>query len=251
MAANNQQDKPKSIEDIWPVLLKIRDNTTHLTKEFDNLKRAFTVQEKDISSIKEANSKLTAENAKLKDKVDVLDGQVERLCKQMNEITLMQDTLEQYTRKNSLEVAGIPESSEVSCKQIMLRIAKELGVDMEETDIEITHRLKRKGETPPIIVKFLSHKKKTEIYRSRAKLRNVKMADVFPEMNLAERVSASKIFINENLTYRRRKMVGAAIRNKKCGDIVTFWTLDGKLFIKRGYSENPIMVSSMDELDDL
>ena len=60
----------------------------------------------------------------------------------------LQDELEQYTRKNSLEIHGIPESAYTSTEETVLKLAGAVNVDVNAEDIEISHKLNRKGVKP-------------------------------------------------------------------------------------------------------
>ena len=52
------------------------------------------------------------------------------------------------------------------------KMASVLNVNVNPTDIEISDKLKRRGNNSSlIIVKFLSHKVKTSLYKKRVKLR--------------------------------------------------------------------------------
>ena len=72
----------------------------------------------------------------------------------------LQDRLEQYTRKNSLEIHGIPETVYSSTEEAVLEVAKALDVEVRPDDIEISYHLKGEAGAKPIIVKFVSHKRK-------------------------------------------------------------------------------------------
>jgi len=76
----------------------------------------------------------------------------------------LQDALEQYTRKNSLEIHGVPESAYTSTEEVVFKLAEALDVDINPNDIEMSHKLHRKG-VKPIIVKFQSQKAKTRMYK--------------------------------------------------------------------------------------
>lgn len=74
---------------------------------------------------------------------------------------------------------------------------------------------------------------KSKLYKSREKLKDVCMHQLFPNYSVA--VSSKEgghIFINENLTSSRRKVLMKA--NQMCKDrpLVTSWTLDGKTYIE-------------------
>ena len=74
-----------------------------------------------------------------------------------------------------------------------------LEVPVSSDDIEISHKLYTR-DNKAIIAKFISHKVKTNLHRARRKLKQVKLADVFPGSSYATRAQSTQIFINENLT---------------------------------------------------
>ena len=68
-----------------------------------------------------------------------------------------QDSLEQYTRKQSLEICGILASAYASSEVAVLKIASALDVTMPPQDVNISHRVKS-HEICTVLVKFQSHK---------------------------------------------------------------------------------------------
>jgi hypothetical protein len=67
------------------------------------------------------------------------------------------DATEQYSRRNSLRISGIPESSDENTDAIILDISHEIGSDLSLPEIDRTHRVgKRKinGKPRDIITKF-------------------------------------------------------------------------------------------------
>ena len=83
------------------------------------------------------------------------------------ELYQLQDHLEHNTRKNSLEIHGIPETAYETTEEVVLKLANALDVPVNPQDIEISKKLMRKG-AKPIIVKFVSHKIKTNLYKAQA-----------------------------------------------------------------------------------
>jgi len=77
--------------------------------------------------------------------------------KQKEELEVLQEglgDLEQYSRKNSLELHGIPEEIDMSTDEIVRKVAVAIGVNIKSDDIEISHRLKRRHGIKPITAKF-------------------------------------------------------------------------------------------------
>ena len=91
------------------------------------------------------------------------------------------DNLEQYTRKDSLEIQGLPEDAYSSTEMAVIKVAEALNITVEPEDTEVSHKLKsEKG----IIVKFHSHKVKSKLYKERTNLKAVKLLMSFPAIRL-------------------------------------------------------------------
>ena len=73
---------------------------------------------------------------------------------------------------------------------------------------------------------------KTSLYKARVKLKNVSISNLFPSSTAATRTEATRIFLNENLTSYRRRIVNRANEMQRDGLLLSVWTLDGKIFVK-------------------
>ena len=60
-----------------------------------------------------------------------------------------------------------------------------------------------------------------------------------------------RIFINENLTISRRKVLMKANQMRKDGLLVSCWTLDGKICIKTSPDGNPVRIYAEDDLKNI
>ena len=91
---------------------------------------------------------------------------------------------------------------------------------------------------------------KTNLHKERVKLRNVKVTDLFPGYSNAVSSNVPLIFLNENLTVYRRELVSRASEMKKDRLLTSFWTMDGKIFVKTSPSGNPVRIFSDYDLDN-
>ena len=191
---------------------------------------------------------MTNENTSLKCELDHARKKLKEQEEETARLWVEQDELEQYSRKSSLEIHGLPENVYSSTEEAVLEIAKTLNVEMTPNDIDISHKLKRKGKTF-IIVKFSGHKIKTKLYKERTKLKNFNIVSVFPSFSNAASAGQARIFIKENLTAYRRSLVGIYIRED--GTICSLWTRDGKVFVKTSPDGAPIRIVTEYDLDNL
>ena len=127
-------------------------------------------------------------------------------------------------------------------EEVVLKVAQALDVNITPNDIEISHKLKRRGSNNIIIAKFVSHKTKSKLYKERTKLKDIRLTDLFP--SFATATHAGCIFINENLTNFRRCLLGKAIDMKRDDLLISAWTIDGKVFLKTSPEGRPIKIDS-------
>lgn len=238
------------LRDLQKSVAAILKENNNLKEELSQIKSSFQSQGREISKLKETLTKVTNENVSL---VSQLEQARKKLRDQEEETTRLwaeQDELEQYSRKNSLEIHGLPENVYSSTEEAVLKLAGALNVEMSASDIEISHKLRRKGKTF-IIAKFVSHKVKTRLYKERTKLKDIRIASVFPSFSNAASAGVNRVYINENLTAYRRKLVAIGREMREDGTINNIWTIDGKVFVKTSPDGSPTRIREEDDFKNL
>lgn len=219
--------------------------------EIATLKNVIASQKREMDAMKTMLEKSLGQNKNLEKELVESRQKINDQEEEISELYDLQDKVEQYTRKNSLEIHGIPERVYNSTEEVILKLGEVLEVAVTPEDIEISHTLKGKGENPVILAKFISHKVKTSLYRKRTSLKSVRVSDLFPDSTAATRVESSRIFINENLTSYRRSLVKVANEKRKDGLLMSVWTIDGKIFVKTSPDGRPIRIYEQSDLDSL
>ena len=179
------------------------------------------------------NNRLKTMNQDLENQRD----ETERLSEELN-------NLEQYSRKNSVEIHGMPHDAYTNTGQVVIKLAEALNITVELEDIEISHN---KGKA--IIAKFVNHNAKARLYKERTKLKDVRLDDLFPRYPSTD--GNRRIYLNENLTPYKRELVGEANKRKHDGTLVSVRTLDGKVYVKTSPSGLPIRIYCLCDLNDL
>ena len=147
------------------------------------------------------------------------------------------DRLEQYSRRDSFKVFGVPESGpQEDTSQMVVDLAKEIGVELRRDDISVSHRVyvsKKSSKPRPIIVKMVRREKKVDVMKAKKRLR---------ELN-----DRKDIFIVEDLTQLRVKLVRELRKEPRVEKV---WTIDGKVFclVKDGAKRVKQMIDSPDDL---
>ena len=83
------------------------------------------------------------------------------------------DEIEQYTRRDNVIISGMAEAHGENTNQMVVKLAKEVGMDLEERDISVSHRLgeKRTARPTPIIAKFVRRDVKVQLLQRKKQLR--------------------------------------------------------------------------------
>ena len=221
-----------------------------ISGEVMELKSTVYKQKAELSAIKESLDLTTKQCANVEKELAAVRNQLAEKEEEIAKLYYLQDRLEQYTRKNSLEFHGVPESAYSSPEEVVLKISEALEVPVGPQDIEISHKLNNKGNKA-IVAKFISHKVKSNLYRARTKLKSIRMTDLFPGSSYATTTEANRIYINENLTSYRKRIMKKASEKRRDGELLSVWSLDGTIFVKTSPAGRPIKISEPEDLDHL
>ena len=169
----------KKIEDLKTELLEVKRSQDFISTKYDKLKDEY-------SKLIEKNKKQDAEIQKLKAESNEMSAQGAKEAFKL-------DALEQYGRRQNLEIVGILVTSNEDTNAIVQEIAELLQVTISSKDISTSYRLytKSKSNPPPIIVRFVNRDVRNRIYNNR---KNARKAD-FTKLSIK---GVEKIFINEN-----------------------------------------------------
>ena len=175
-----------------------------------------------IVSLEARNEALEVQNKALLSRVAVLEK--------------ASDQAEQYSRRNNIRISGCPELGNEDTDDIVLKIASDIGSDLQLHEIDRSHRVGKPGEhrTRPrdIIVKFTSYRTRQKLYKMRAALKDK---------------GYERTFLNEDLTQYRSKMLYEARKLVKADRAKGAWSSDGNILIK-DYDDVVRRLSSTDDL---
>ena len=194
-------DIPVTVNNILLENKKIRE-------DLRELKSTVNKQQTEILDLKKQHTKSTTQFAAAEKE---LDEAKKRINDQQEEIAELYDLQEFH---------GIPESAYNSTEETILKLAAALEVPVSSVNIEISHKLNTRGNKA-IIAKFISRKVKTNLYKARTKLKQVKLADVFPDSSYATNEQSTWIFINKNLTSYRRRIMSRANKKQRDGELLS------------------------------
>ena len=176
------------------------------------VKEATGILKDEIIALRTQNSQLQKACSELQDRVERLEED--------------NDSPEQYSRRNSLRISNIPESPNEQTDKIVCELAEKMNVHIERSDIDRSHRV---GRIEPrlgpgnrhhrdIIVKFARNNVRDQVFQVRKELRNT--------------TQLKSIFINEDLTKKRSKLLFGARTLRRANVIKAAYSSGGNIFIR-------------------
>lgn len=173
---------------------------------------------------------------------DVRKEEYERICKEnielkkdVEEVLERVRELEQYSRRDNLEIVGVPYTQGEDVYHIMGKVANILKVTFNRNDISVVHRLPvtKSRPHPNIIVKFIYRDLKSDWLRAakayRKSLTAAELSDSWPSTN---------IYVNEHLTQHNKTVLGKARRFVKGKQLAHAWSREGKVFARKSWDVN-------------
>ena len=194
------------LEDLKARCVKIEQSQDFLSSKYDQFTEALKNTKRQIKNNEENINKHGKSIALAEDNID--------------EVSTKLDELQQYSRRDCLEINGIPPTANENPQHLISELGTLIGVEIKKEDISIAHRLPDlKNVKNRIIVKFVRREKKEEMYKRRNQLIGKTVKDL-PSVksqvsNSNETRGPKKIYINESLTGYRRQLLGRINKFKK------------------------------------
>ena len=182
-----------------------------------------------LTTIEEEKRLLLKENESLRQDLTEATQELESLRE-------CQNKLEQYSRRDCLEIKGIPVKEGEVTSEIVVKIANKIGVKITSQDISTSHRLPRRvasKDEPAMIVKFVRRDTRDQLYKARKRLRDITTKD------LGYRGS-NRVFINESLTRVNKNLLSKCLKVKRDFNFKYVWTNAGRIML-RETDESPVL----------
>lgn len=157
---------------------------------------------------------------KLKDENDALKAANKALTSRNSVLEKRLSDMEQYSRKNNVEIKSVPSTKGESCVAIVQTIGNTIQCPVSESNLDIVHRIPSKANTPHIIARFCSRAEQAELM---SKARKARLQAKYLGITGAE---SHLIYINEHLTPQNKILFAKALTLKKENGWQFLWTDD-------------------------
>ena len=150
---------------------------------------------------------------------------------------------EQYSRREYLEISGIPSNTEnQNLEETVLNILEKIDVTIMSENVEACHWLKSKGGQKKVIVKFSKRKDAEKVRKAKRKLKTTDLNS----MNIS-----SPVFINDSLCNYYKRVWSKCRKLLNGGFINGFWFTGSTLRLKLTESSPARNVSHLVDLEEL
>ncbi|KAL8576270.1 hypothetical protein ACOMHN_006193 [Nucella lapillus] len=164
-----------------------------------------------------------------------------RLLSAVTTLTYENDRLQQYSRRESIRIHGIKTATGETAESVekkALEVFTAVGADVKPEYLAAVHRAgKEKKGSRPILVKFVSHRKRRKVMERKKVLR--------------EKEEHRGTYLNDDLTPLRARFLGMV---QRLDGIQKAWTVDGRIFcLKRmpvglAVQQKPVLLETPDDL---
>ncbi|XP_028410709.1 uncharacterized protein LOC114533395 [Dendronephthya gigantea] len=224
----------------------LKESVHFMSEKFDTITMKINDLDKKYSAVE-------LENKHLKVEVLRLANIVEHQSVEINDI-------EQYSRRDCLEIAGVPETEQENTNELVKKIGNLIGENLNDSDISVSHRLPKPSYSSrtsegisgystnysKIIVKFVGRDTKERFYKARKYLKDKSTRDIG-----ISTVTENKIFISESLTSKNRELFKECLKFKRDHDFRFIWTRSGRLFLRKDTNSPIHAISNKTDLQAL
>ena len=209
---------------------KVENRLLAFEKSMDFISNQFENHKKMTEALIKRNTKLESENEVLKKKVEKLEGNLNAVANEVND-------LEQYGRRDCLEIIGIPKEENENPESLVIKLGEKIGVECKSHEIQACHRIGPKSNAG-IITKFMNRKLHDQFLRKKRETRQVTGRD----LNL--QATKVNIFITESLTRKNKELFKSVRERKKEMGWDFAWTRNGMIFVKKSKDSELLTIRS-------
>jgi hypothetical protein len=181
----------------------------------------------------ELNKSLSTVNSAIIALGEKLENTIGDLCQlniRVSEIEKYVNQMEQETKRNVVEIQGVPQKEGELLSAIIHQIGLVIGVKVDASDIDYVYRvgIRNDSNRPPIIVlRFLRQVTASEFLTRRRVKRDLSTRDIG-----FDNVPSQPVYINEALTQLNRKLYAKARELKRAEKFKYLWIRGGKIYIR-------------------
>lgn len=160
-----------------------------------------------------------------------IECELSTLKKDYNNLKEEMNELQQYSRRDNVEILGIPENKNENVVNILADIGTHVGCPVLPTDLAAQHRVAHQSpdnkRPRAIIAKFVSRQKKDAFIGACRKSNRFTCKDI--GINNSE----SQIFVNDHLTFNNKELLRKAREACRTKGYAHCWIKDCRILVRK------------------
>lgn len=234
-----------TLETIFNTLKEIQEtqkkNTADFNKSYDLL---FNQLQENSNVLKSGMDKIE-EYVK---EIDRLKSENEVLKTKVTTLELRVDDMENYSRRNCVEIQGIPERQGENVSEVVKELGNALNVDIVDEMIDACHRVGRinseRNQPRGIIVKFVRRTDKETLMNKRRVKRDFSTRHMGMAMD-------TPIYLNDSLSPSRRRLLAQARQLRKEKAYKHLWLRNGNILLRKEDGSPIVEIRTQADLSNL
>ena len=245
-----EKDVP-TITDVYKLLQSLKE-------EVEKLKKVNIETERELGkSLESVHQKLDENTTLIKRQEEVINTctmKIEKLTeenitlkKQLKSTQLELDEQQQYSRRNTVEVYGVPEEANENTLDVVKNVGRVLDIKITDDMVDNCHRLPRRPHqtTSGIIVKFVRCRDKELFLQRRKVKRNLNTTHLGYTSN-------ETVYVNQSLTpYRKRIFNQARLLKQQKGYAYLWVDTSGNIKLRKAVDSNVVVLKEFDDVNAL
>uniref|UniRef100_A0A1Y1MTQ3 PHD-type domain-containing protein n=2 Tax=Photinus pyralis TaxID=7054 RepID=A0A1Y1MTQ3_PHOPY len=238
-----------TLDQIYLLMISIKNNQDSFGKSLDSCHEKI-----------DANSKLLqVQDVRIEQclsKIEALENLNKNLVKENSELKARLNDIEQYSRKNCVEIKGAPEIRNENIVNVVAAVGQAVGFPIQKTMLDACHRLSKNPNKPNeprgIIVKFISRINKEEFLMCKKVKRSIQVSDLGELFSNIPNVNpSSSVYINESLTMSNRVLYAKARQYAKENSLKYVWVRNGQIAMRKTDSSKIFVIKSTEDFKDV
>ncbi|CAN8020718.1 unnamed protein product [Ixodes persulcatus] len=225
-----------AMKEIVDSLMSVKENVDSLmtVKEtVDNIEASVQHMSDAYDEVLKVMKQQSTEITKLKNRVEKMeaDKSGEEVIKLKQEV----NKLEQYSRRQNLEIHGLPRSSNEDLLKKINDVANELELrELTESDVDGFHRLPSKdGKIPAVLVRFVSRVTRDQWLQRKGRLRD----------------NQSDVRLFDNLTAQNKNLLWMMRAKAEEKHYQFAWQKDGRMFMRKKQGDSAVKIECIQDLE--
>lgn len=182
------------------------------------------------------------ENRDIKKNNETLLAKCQELAERVSSQEMRLVQCEQYSRKNNIEVKGVPTAANENILSILGKLGEQIGVPINPDDVEIAHRVPVPNNPTHknIVVQFV-HRMKRNVVLEKSRQKRITSKDL-------DFATSCPIYVNEHLCPELKRLLGQAVSHKKDANWKFAWVRNGQVLARRTETSPVVKISSVADL---